>query len=259
MDKKTLVIGPATCELGWMLMTFNPYCRAIARGYDRVIVCCPRGEEHIWEFATEFYTVSKPDRADRWLIKNGRPIKSPKALRIAYPNADFVVPNKKTCTSKKRLYKCFRNRPIISQPNVIIHARATLKYNQTNRNWPTSNFEKIVKAFPGVQFHSIGTQADYIKGTEDARNWQIGHLCSLLSEAKMIIGPSSGPMHLATLCKTPQIVWTGRKREKAIKGTNRDRYEQIWNPFNTGVKVIDKYGWNPPVEVVIKAMNNFLS
>lgn len=256
---KTLIVGPAICELGWNLMAYNPHCRAIAKRYDRVVVCCPPNERYIWEFANEFYDVKKPDRSDRWLIKNGRPIKIPKLVLETHPKADTIVPNKRSCQSKVRQYKKFHI-GIDKRFDITFHARATKKYNQGNRNWPISKFEKIVKAFPGLNIASIGTKeySHRIPGTKDYRDFNIGSLCSIISSSKVVVGPSSGPMHLASLCWTPHVVWTYDKKERAIKGTNKERYEKIWNPFNTRVEVIDKYGWDPPVEAVISKINKIL-
>jgi hypothetical protein len=56
-------------------------------------------------------------------------------------------------------------------------------------------------------------------------------------------------MHLASLCGTPQLVWTDKKRYARGK-TNRYKYEKWWNPFGTQVRVMDEWGFRPPVEVV---------
>ena len=83
-------------------------------------------------------------------------------------------------------------------------------------------------------------------------------LCDVLRSSEVCIGVSSGPMHLASLCLCKHVVWTDLKHQKAINGTNKDRYKTIWNPFQTKVKVIDKYGWLPPVDEIYKAVRKML-
>lgn len=253
---RTLLVGPAILEFGWNLCAYNPYARAKARRYDYVVVCCPPGEEYIWEFADEFFHVNKPNRADRWLVKNGRPIKAPKQLLTRFPKADRIVPCVDTCTKGSREYRKFGD--IVPEKTVVIHARATIKYHQNYRNWPVENFVNLVKLWPEYNFVSIGTQANHIPGTVDKRNIPLKDLCDLMASSCLVIGPSSGPMHLASLCKTPHIVWTKKTKDKAIKATNRVRYERLWNPYRTRVVVVDKYGWQPSYKSINLAMRKIL-
>jgi hypothetical protein len=69
----------------------------------------------------------------------------------------------------------------------------------------------------------------------------------------MVVGCSSGPLHLSSHCRTPHILWTDSKYQKAVGGTNKQRYKKIWNPFQTRCIVIDT-GWNPSVKEVKKAI-----
>jgi SAM-dependent methyltransferase len=62
----------------------------------------------------------------------------------------------------------------------------------------------------------------------------------MMAASKLVIGPSSGPMHLASLCKTPHLVWTGKQWSSTIKAFNDERYTWKWNPFRTKCKVIVK-------------------
>jgi ADP-heptose:LPS heptosyltransferase len=102
----------------------------------------------------------------------------------------------------------------------------------------------------GVKMASIGTQAYYPKITADLRNIPLNETADLLAGAKLAIGPSSGPMHLASLCGTRHIVWTDDKFWSAAKMNNRTRYESMWNPLKTPCTVVDQYGWDPPVAVI---------
>ena len=67
-------------------------------------------------------------------------------------------------------------------------------------------------------------------------------ICKFMSNSKLIIGPSSGPLHYASLCGLSQIVWSEPK--------NRDKYLIHWNPFKTYVTFYSKKSWSPSVQEV---------
>ena len=63
-----------------------------------------------------------------------------------------------------------------------------------------------------------------------------------MNNSKIIVGPSSGPMHLATLSGLKHLVWT--------TDFNISRYTKDWNPFNTDVTLYTEEGWNPsPIKI----------
>ena len=51
-------------------------------------------------------------------------------------------------------------------------------------------------------------------------------------------------MHLASLCGTPNVVWS--------KEDNRVRYEENWNPLKTKVLFDSEYDWHPSPEHIYK-------
>jgi ADP-heptose:LPS heptosyltransferase len=113
---------------------------------------------------------------------------------------------------------------------------------------------------PELLVFSIGSQAgaSHVSKTGDLRDIPMILLCQQMVHAKAVVGPSSGPMHLASFCGTPHVVWTTSEYRKAIKGTNKERYERIWNPLKTRCTVIDKWEWQPPIEAVYNAIKEFV-
>ena len=63
-----------------------------------------------------------------------------------------------------------------------------------------------------------------------------------MNKSKLIVGPSSGPMHMASLCGLKHLVWSTEY--------NRVRYERDWNPFKTEVIFHSDGGWNPNPETI---------
>ena len=94
--------------------------------------------------------------------------------------------------------------------------------------------------------------------TKDLRGADLERLCRVLSHSKVCVGTSSGALHLASLCKCKHVVITGREYQKAIKGTNKQRYQSMWNPFHTKCTVLDKHNWTPPYHKVAKVVAEYL-
>ncbi|MBX3395238.1 MAG: hypothetical protein KF841_07705 [Phycisphaerae bacterium] len=70
-----------------------------------------------------------------------------------------------------------------------------------------------------------------------------------LSGARLAAGASTGGLHLASLCGCPHYVWGAGAEERwtAIRMTNRQRYETVWNPLGTPC-IYDEVGWRPSLE-----------
>ena len=142
--------------------------------------------------------------------------------------------------------------------DLIIHARACKKYNQEKWNWPDKNYEKVLKNLNPSKVCSIGTEAHHIKGTEDLRGIPLKDLCDIMASSKVLLTPSSGPGHLASLCGLSHIIMTDNYYQKSIGGTNRDRYKYKWNRFKVKCRILDKHNWIPPVDLVTKEVEKFL-
>jgi len=121
----------------------------------------------------------------------------------------------------------------------LVHARNTNKYNTGYRNWPLEHWIELVGGLSG-QVASIGTEdaAHHVPGTVDLRGRTLVELCDIMAASPLVIGPTSGPIHLAALCKTPHVVWTGHRR-------TLQRCNNEWNPLKTEVIVYhNKFEWD---------------
>ena len=192
---------------------------------------------------------------DKWIWTQDEKVLVPQKFIDRYPGSRLYECTLNRCNSRKKEYRLYGN----DMPNVgydlVIHCRREVKWGRSNRNWPLSNYQKLV-AILNTDCASIGSKAGafYVSGTKDLRGVPMDVLCNVIYNSKLVIGCSSGPIHLASHCRTPHVVWTDSKYQKAIRGTNRERYEKIWNPFRTKCKVIDHEGWNPKVKTVIRAV-----
>jgi hypothetical protein len=240
-------------EFGWELMSWVPAVRRASRKFDKTVVICRTGHDYLYrDFASKIEHWDKGGRGDRWLFEG----KDPHIIQQIvgrYPGARVITPNEKTCTKLKRSYVSY-GKAGTKKYELMIHARAETKYGSDNRNWPKENYVELLNLLGNPKAASIGTKAMHIPGTTDLRRISMERLCNILAGSKLLIGPSSGPMHLGHLCRCPILVWTGGEYQKSVKGTNRERYEAKWRPFkDVPVTVVDKYGWRPPVDAVAKA------
>ena len=98
--------------------------------------------------------------------------------------------------------------------------------------------------FPDKRIACIGTKGEsgWIEGTADLRGLSLEVLFDIMRSADFAFGPSSGPMHLASLCGLPHVVWS--------IPDNKKRYEVNWNPLSTKVLFDSKFNWHPSPEYV---------
>ena len=66
-------------------------------------------------------------------------------------------------------------------------------------------------------------------------------------------------MHLASLCKTPHLVWTSNSNGSKRFGGVAYRYLRSWNPLSTKVKLINKEGEQPSFNYVKNEILDFLN
>lgn len=115
----------------------------------------------------------------------------------------------------------------------------------------------------GLKIAWIGTkrEAEAIEhfGT-DLRGIPLEMLADVMASSTVIVGPSSGPMHFASLCGLPHVVFSDKRKWNlgGKKGTNWTRYKRYWNPLGTDCTVIDEFDWQPPVSRVMKALEKYL-
>jgi ADP-heptose:LPS heptosyltransferase len=89
----------------------------------------------------------------------------------------------------------------------------------------------------------------------DLRGIGMESLCDIISAARLVIGVSSGVMHLAAACGADLVVW-GDDRTY-YNETLEKRYKETWNPHHVNVQWIT--GWQPGPHIIINAIEKGLS
>lgn len=254
--------APWVGEFGWELMNWQGHLRARSQGFDDVIVASRTGHKYLYEdFCTEYIEFNPKGDPDMEVC-GGRTYNDFFKDRIQ--KEDTLFPAKKFLRrgyKKEYKYKLsdqkfipYGTKSDKNAYDLVIHARNTNKCRTGIRNWPKENWMEVVSRLKGCRIACIGTKkaALHIPGTADKRDLDLRDTCNILRSSRLTIGPSSGPMHLASLCLCSHIVFTDN-----VHG-NRDRYEKDWNPFGTKAIVIDHAGWTPPIKEVWPFVENEL-
>lgn len=266
-----LLAGPWAGEFGYELMFWIPMLKAVSNNFEAVTVIVPRGHEVLYQHVTQSIITHGIDLGEsRWKANAGdakfwfgewegladRRVLDELALQVQDRVTSSVVlePIPELFNIPGEYVRYGEERP---REGIALHCRRA----GHGRDWPDEYFDALAADLnaSGITPKIIGTLSDYLpKGASvvdkredvaDDIGKTIGHICS----SSMVVGASSGVMHLASLCRIPHLVWGDEGFPIPEIGTSRQAYESRWNPFVTRVKYIPG-GWFPEVATVLKAV-----
>jgi hypothetical protein len=265
---KTLIAGPWVGEFGWELLCWQGYIRSLKDQYDKIIVISRPGRQALYEdFADEYYEYQPGWNCNMWICndinknviqeyydniikKYGKcDIERPRNIGFQItPNGD--IPYTGTDFWNQSFVKYQFTDTTIPYTDVILHPRN--KNVGSDRNWPKEKWVELVKMLKLNGVKNIGItgneRAFYIEGCLDFRSYDLKQTIVAMNQTKMVIGPSSGPMHLASLSGVKHLVWSTEY--------NKTRYLKAWNPFNTECIFYDQDGWDPNIQNLLKTILN---
>ena len=246
----TLHIGPWFGEFGWELM-WHAFARREAKKYNRAVVGCFAGSEALYaDFADEFVTFGYTSQTQGARLRHCKPSQDLIDVIESFRRRTHLPPRLVDPRISSVEWIPF-GRPRDPAPaDVVIHARA-IPAKGGDRNWPEERWDTLADLLveKGVKVSAIGRgTASYCpESAHDYRNEKLDYVMTMLANAKLIIGPSSGPIHLAAQCGTPTLCWTDFQHHGGGM-TNYQRLKSVWNPFEVPVTLID--GWQPSVQQV---------
>ena len=280
--KRTLVCGPWFGEIGLFVMWVGG-CRYMAkRGqWDRVVVIGPTGwGAMVQDFADEYVAhpftgiiacgchgkqgTEPPMEAVEACVREaaqGKPYTWFPAVEThpvdTHPGNRFREP-----MGDRAIHIAYGTQRAKYKDCVVFHARWRLEWGD-DRNWPAERWAALMgelkAAHPTLRVACIGSRegAMLVNGADDYRGIPVDELLDLLASARLVVGPSSGPLHLASLCDTPHVTWVGYGEKKRPILVNR--YMRDWRPHGTPLVCIAKADWNPPVATVWDAVRHMLA
>jgi len=259
---KILLAGPYVGEFGWELFCWQAYIRRLSKDFDKTIVIGrPTNEAMYSDFCDEYIKFDPQSfKTEAFRCFNAKSaehlIKSIPHTTYQTGNFDIgmhyhgrLIDSKGWFYSKQEFHK-FESDVSDKGYDVIFHCRN--KSVGPERNWGLGKWVELKHLLgDNLKIACIGNEeAFHVKGTDDLRGIDLSELISIMNNSKMIVGPSSGPMHLASLCGLKHLVWTTE--------FNRSRYTKDWNPFNTEVILHVDGGWDPePEKIKIIIENQF--
>lgn len=243
---KTAYAGPWIGELGWEIMVWQAYLRLMSHDLDKMIISTFPGMEALYtdfHCDVEFMPHDHPGRALEW--RDTSMVATPDFTSYTAP-VGFIKPIKQYRAEGEFVrYGTPKSREI----EILFHARGISK--ASFKNYPEQMWAEVASGFPKAA--SIGTERDHhIPGTEDRRGIPLQDLMDLIAGAQVVVGQSSGAMHLATLCGTRHVVWGDDKTY--FSEPLEKRYRETWNPFGTPVTWVDCDNWRPPAEKIVSSM-----
>jgi hypothetical protein len=241
--------GPWVGEFGWEIMTWVPYLRKLSHDYEKMYISTFQGMEPLYSgfhCGVEFLPHEYRKRTDSWTDTSLVKYRLPPAALVPLDEMERIMPIKEYKVDGE--YVRYGS-PAIKDVAILFHARGVDRFGF--KNWPVEKWEVLAKEFPGAT--SIGSKDDlHVPGTRDCRGAELGMLMDCIASAAIVIGQSSGVMHLASMWGTPQLVWADNKTY--FNEPLEKRYKETWNPFHTRVTWIDCDNWNPDPEQILEAL-----
>lgn len=254
---KILAAGPWIGEFGYELFRWQGYLRSLSKEYDKVIISSRPNHDIIYkDFCNEFI----PYTSDVSNCSSYRNYKTEynDSIFSSYEYTDLIKPTSRW--SIDPIYIKYGKFSEEKKYDIIIHARnikmekaeleTDIKYKE-KRNWSFKNWEIIINYIKkkNLKCCTIGrtNSAFSFPDVDNLLDIPLFELADILRSSKLIIGPSSGPIHFASLCGCPQLVWTSK--------VNINKYKTLWNPFNTSVTLIIDEKWNPNPNKIIHSLN----
>jgi len=248
MGKKSILVGPFLGEFGWELFAWQAHWRWHSREgtYNKIFVQCRPGREALYAD----YAIM--DRLPSALGADGSVVRG---LKV-FPSNKEAVPYLPDCSLSSEFQKQVFIRygvPAPDAPDVIFHARN--RQHRNKENWEEDRVAELAarlrKQGLSVGFIGVSTEAfDPDPGSKFSfLDVPLERLFTLLAGSRCIVGTSSGPLHLASLCGCPQVIFSS--------GRNHRRYKKDWNPFDIPV-AFPPGKWQPTVEDAYKATMDML-
>ena len=259
-----LLAGPYSGELGLELMEWSGYVRRLSAKYRRTIVVSYAGHLCLYD-QCEYYP------HDLRLENSGYgfgslPAKQISSMTASYVKAlgltsfDWLHPTHLNRYAKRILGPQLFWKPLELYRNeyrydVAFHFRSIRRADLDEKNYPLNYARELVNRCKahGIRVCCIGhpQYARSLDDCDDLRSSDLGRTREVLKSIKLVVGGSSAPMHLASLCGLPIVVWW---KNSASDPELRAKYLGLWNPHRAPVFVVSDSTFQPAPEEVFPQM-----
>lgn len=251
LAKTGLFVGPWIGELGHEIM-FVGLARAAAEHCEYVVACSRSSSAPLYaDFASEFVPHGIECEGMIAVATRDSHVHPDTVARYVPAGMRRMAGREYVGHGSARWVRYGRACPQ-HEGAVVIHARS--RPHVPERNWPQRNWNRLARRVRGrgvaERLTCIGLKkhALLVEGCRDMRDAPLDAQMDVLASAAFAIGPSSGPMHLASHCGCPHVVWCGGAKFEREK--TRARYVSDWNPFDTPAHAHLYGSWQPSLETV---------
>ena len=229
-------------EFGWEVAQWQGVCRKKAREFDKTFVLTDPSRGDLY---ADFAEVINPlNIIDRDGLPRTNAILAWQKDRVYQDSEQEFRRFGSDYTEKDQGF------------DILIHARNS---NKTFKNYPAPLWDKVLEGLSNYRIASIGKKEAslHLPGTTSLLGIGINCLSRIMAKSGAVVGPSSGPIHLAQHCGTPVVSWADNKIYMG-RTTVKDRLEKAWNPFGVPAVVLEDKHWKPKPDEVIEKIESFL-
>jgi len=264
-NKSLLIAGPWLGEFGWELFAWQGYVRALSEHFDETICIARKNSRHLYtDFAQQVIAYDRDDGVPDMFFMPNVKIDGKLFNEILEQNDVDILDKAVTWLPARKIghppmthySEEIEFGDLKIKPKYVIFENEFKKYDyifhirdrplRMEDNWATEKWSTLLGLLTQEEktVACIGTKGSsgWIPETEDLRGIAMNELIGVLNNADCCFGSSSGPMHLASLCNTPHVVWSIMY--------NHRRYTENWNPHNTPVLFLGDYDWHPTPEYI---------
>lgn len=240
MTANRLYAGPWVGEFGWELCWWNPFVRRAAKQFSHITVASFESSRYLYEFADEFV----PIKGESIAFCEGKLLMPPPTIsadKVLSPRSLFKsdrIARRILRPTRRRRWQDvpldYRKFGIVKSPriaDVMCAFRPPKGAFGAGKEYPEQMCAILTEMLcdAGFSIACYGGKNNYCPpGAKDMRGAPLGEQCDALASALCAVGPSSGTIHLASLCGCPHVTWY--TPDPVI---SQRRYELQWNPFNT--------------------------
>ena len=279
LQKCILVAGPYVGELGFEICEWIPHIKTLADTYKcKVHIFTKNGRHVLYPFADKFQTFDFPNShiEKNWMLNPSeeelklynelemKARKYAKQLRIqgecvivetcGYSKIELSFENKSAVLlegSPELIEKWGKQFP---ETNIILTCRAYRRGSSRNSNIDLIN--KLAAFIEARGWTPIvvgktdeGISVPNVAGVNLINQTSIADLIAIYKVSSVVVGSSTGIMHLAAACGTTHITWGSSRADDAVI----NRYNSTWNLNNTPVRFLTK-GWQAEFNDITDAL-----
>ena len=262
--KKILIAGPYTGEFGWELMGWQGWVRKLRRKYDSTIVISYANSEYLYE-ECQFYPHSIELRNSSYgygcLPEEARLIAVNNCAReLGISSYDWFSHHMlkwpvKILLGGQEFIKYYEPPANGIKFDIVFHFRDFHRDDGDQKNLDRRSADEIISW--ARNYFSIACIGDpdlsYCPcGAIDKRSRFLKETIRTICSARLVVGGSSGPMHLSSLCGIPILVWIGPPADI-------ERYLSYWNPLRSKVFVLTDQTFKPPTSIIIEKIETLFN